>query len=99
MNTATTTTPSTLNITIDGMSCGHCVANITNALKAVTGVVINRVTVGSASVAVSDPKAAIAAISAIQAAGYTVRASESAATTPRIGGCCGGKGRSSSCCG
>ncbi len=96
MNTAT---QSTLNIGINGMSCGHCVANVTNALKAVSGVVINHVTVGSASVAVSDPKAAIAAISAIQAAGYTVRASESAATPTKIGGCCGGNGRPSSCCG
>ncbi len=97
MNTATTTT--SLNISINGMSCGHCVANVTNALKAVAGVVINHVTVGSASVAVSDPKAAIAAISAIQAAGYTVRASESAPTPSKSGGCCGGPGRSSSCCG
>lgn len=34
---------------IDGMSCGHCVASVTSALKSVDGVTVENVAVGSAS--------------------------------------------------
>lgn len=45
-----------LALTIDGMSCGHCVAAVTKALTSVGGVRIENVAVGSATVAY-DPNA------------------------------------------
>ena len=45
-----------LNLTITGMSCGHCVGAVTEALKELAGVEVERVRVGSASVAY-DPAA------------------------------------------
>ena len=39
-----------LTLTIDGMSCGHCVGAVTKALKAVPGVEVERVAIGSAVV-------------------------------------------------
>lgn len=103
MNTAA---PSILNIGIDGMSCDHCVAQVTKALNTVPGIEIKDVAVGNARVAVSDESTANAALAAIQDAGYTARMSPSAPA--KAGGCCGGGGMSasdkaktggSSCCG
>ncbi len=56
---------------IDGMSCGHCVATVTKALNAVTGVTVERVTVGSATVDY-DPSVATPSgvASAVAKAGY-----------------------------
>lgn len=39
-----------LNLEIAGMSCGHCVATVSTALKGIEGVSVNNVAVGSASV-------------------------------------------------
>jgi copper chaperone CopZ len=36
---------------IDGMSCGHCVASVKNALEKLSGVAVERVAVGTATVA------------------------------------------------
>ncbi|HKG90998.1 MAG TPA: cation transporter [Gemmatimonadaceae bacterium] len=47
----------TLNLTIDGMSCDHCVVAVRKALASVPGVRIERVDVGSATVAY-DPQRA-----------------------------------------
>ena len=41
---------------IDGMSCGHCVAQVTKALKGLDGVNVEQLSVGSATVAF-DPSA------------------------------------------
>lgn len=40
-----------LTMTIQGMSCGHCVASVKKALSDVQGVDVKNVTVGSATVA------------------------------------------------
>lgn len=40
---------------IEGMTCGHCVAAVERALKAVEGVEVERVEIGSAVVA-HDPE-------------------------------------------
>ncbi len=37
-------------LTIDGMSCGHCVARVTKTLAALPGVTVDSVTVGSARI-------------------------------------------------
>lgn len=91
-----TTAPSILNIGIDGMSCGHCVAQVTKALNGVPGIEIKNVAVGSARVAVPDDATANAALAAIQGAGYTTRISPSAPAAAKGGGCCGGAGVSGS---
>ena len=45
-----------MTIQIDGMSCGHCVGQVTKALKGVDGVQVEQVKIGSATVAY-DPAA------------------------------------------
>lgn len=40
-----------LNLKVHGMSCGHCVASVSNALKRLNGVRILSVGVGDASLA------------------------------------------------
>jgi copper chaperone CopZ len=44
----------TLNLTIGGMSCDHCVASIDRALTALNGVLSCDVHVGSARVAIDE---------------------------------------------
>jgi copper chaperone CopZ len=39
-----------LDVTVRGMSCGHCVASVRQALEATDGITVDRVTVGSATV-------------------------------------------------
>ena len=55
-----------ISISIAGMSCGGCVTNVRNALVRIPGVQVERVTVGSATVAydpaVTSPEALRAAI-------------------------------------
>jgi copper chaperone CopZ len=102
-----TTSPTTLNLAIEDMSCGHCVARVTQALTNIAGVEIISVAVGSAQLGVADGSAAKAAVAALADAGYSARA-ESPATSPakQAGGCCGGSRTSDkantgggSCCG
>ncbi len=56
-----------LTLNISGMSCGHCVARVTNALKAVAGVETEAVKIGSATVAydpaTTSPEQIAAAVS------------------------------------
>lgn len=60
-------------IEIGGMTCGHCMSRVREALVAVSGVTVDRMKVGQATVSfdetVTDP-AAIA--QAIEDAGYDV---------------------------
>jgi len=39
-----------LTMQITGMTCGHCVAGVTRALKGVPGVTVDQVVIGTASV-------------------------------------------------
>jgi copper chaperone len=56
---------------IAGMSCGHCVAAVSQALKELPGVEVERVTIGSATVAHDPGAVSIERIAAaIRAAGY-----------------------------
>jgi copper chaperone CopZ len=45
-----------ITMKIDGMSCGHCVGAVASALKSVEGVDVERVEIGSATLAY-DPAA------------------------------------------
>jgi copper chaperone len=62
-------------IEIGGMTCGHCVGRVSAALKAVPGIIVEQVKVGSATV-VFDEAAALVDDSviaqAIEQAGYQV---------------------------
>jgi copper chaperone len=64
-----------LTMQIGGMSCGHCVAAVTKALKALQGVAVEQVAIGSATVNY-DPSAtsAEAIAKAVEEEGYPVRA-------------------------
>ncbi len=90
-----TTEKTTVNIAIDGMSCGTCVAGVTRALQGVPGVEVKRVDIGSASVVVAGLEGAKAAVAAINDAGFEARPSPAAAPAKRGGSC----GCGPSCCG
>ncbi len=63
-----------LAMTIDGMSCGHCVAHVSKALEELDGVEVETVVVGSATVAY-DPAATspVQIADAVADTGYEVR--------------------------
>ena len=70
----------TTTITVNGMTCGHCVASVTEELKEVAGVTDVRVpelVKGGASQVLVDSEGALdleAAKAAVAEAGYTVSA-------------------------
>ncbi|MEJ7813440.1 MAG: heavy-metal-associated domain-containing protein [Gemmatimonadaceae bacterium] len=60
-----------ITIPVSGMSCGHCVKAVGDALRQVAGVAVEGVTIGSATVSYDPAVAGPAAISrAIVEAGY-----------------------------
>jgi copper chaperone len=60
-------------LTIDGMSCGHCVKAVTLALQHVPGVEVRRVDVGTAEIEVDESVATRRQLAeAIEEAGYTL---------------------------
>ena len=61
-----------MNLKIDGMSCGHCVARVEKALKKLEGVEVLRVEVGAADLLHDSAKAPWGRIrEALDDAGYT----------------------------
>lgn len=88
-----TKTDKTMNLSIDGMSCGSCVTAVSKALSAVPGVKVRSVAVGSAEIEVSDSGAAGKAMAVLQEAGYPARAmvaTDTSVSSKPAGGCCGG---------
>lgn len=70
------------SLSIDGMSCGHCVAHVRKALAALPGVHVDDVAIGSATIHYDAGAATPEDIAkAVSSAGYTVR-SQKAAETP-----------------
>ena len=65
-----------VHLTIEGMSCGHCVARVRRALQAVDGIDVTSVQVGSAVVEI-DPARTNPddLIRAVGDAGYTANLS------------------------
>lgn len=62
----------TIELRIEGMSCGHCVAAVKKALESVEGLDVTSVEVGRASGVTDDPAAITAKIlDAIDDAGYS----------------------------
>jgi copper chaperone len=68
-----------LHLTIDGMSCGHCVANVQKALRALDGVDVQDVKIGSAALEYDPAKRTVEEIlDAVRDEGYTPRAAANA---------------------
>ena len=61
-----------LQLDIDGMSCGSCVAHVRSALARLPGVRVDDVQIGSAVVALAPTVGEAAIRQAITAAGYTL---------------------------
>ena len=68
-----------LNMKIDGMTCGHCVGAVRQALTKLDGVTITSLAVGRAEVAFDPAKADVPTIlTAVDDAGYPAHAAMSA---------------------
>ncbi len=67
--------PEHVTLEITGMSCGHCVRAVSDALTKLPGVTVDNVEIGSARVEL-DPEVASTDVvaDAIRLAGYEVRA-------------------------
>jgi copper chaperone len=64
----------TLQLTIDGMTCGHCVGEVTKALAGLKTVVVNRITVGQANISYNPEIITLSTITqTISGAGYEAR--------------------------
>jgi copper chaperone CopZ len=64
-----------MTLSIEGMSCGHCVRAVRDALAELPGVDVQRVDVGTATVAVDPAVGSRAAVEdAVRDAGYDVAA-------------------------
>ena len=91
----TTTLPTKTNdmitLSIDGMSCGHCITAVTKSLSAVPGVRVESVEIGTAQIEIKDASTAGQAVAALEASGYPARTTT--ADAPEAGkvsrGCCG----------
>ena len=61
-----------LDLDIDGMSCGHCVASVSQALRELPGVEVKNVSIGAAQVSYEADKVSPEEIVlAVEDAGYT----------------------------
>jgi copper chaperone len=61
----------TLVFAVSGMSCGHCVRAVDEALRSVAGVTVNAVEIGRASITLDEAKASVSdVIDAVADAGY-----------------------------
>ncbi len=86
-----------LDLTIGGMTCSHCVTAVREALESLSGVAVEHVRIGKASVTLAPDGASPAAlIEAIQEAGYQAAFSAGGGTdakaalphAPTSGSCC-----------
>ncbi|MCE7933628.1 MAG: copper chaperone [Chlorobi bacterium CHB2] len=68
-----TTLSATETLTIAGMSCGHCVVAVRQALQELEGVQVQNVTIGSAQIRRDPARATNQQLTeAIEDAGYTI---------------------------
>ena len=60
-----------LKLEVSGMSCGHCVGAVREALAGIPGVKVDEVRIGSASVTIDETKAKVSdLVDAVSDAGY-----------------------------
>jgi len=63
----------TIQLAIQGMSCGHCVMTLKKELSKLEGVTINAVEIGKANVVVDESKVTNQSLQhAVEEAGYSV---------------------------
>jgi copper chaperone len=63
-----------LKLEVSGMSCGHCVGAVRDALGAIAGVKIDTISIGSASVTYDESKTNVGElVDAIADAGYEAK--------------------------
>ena len=63
----------TVQLSIQGMSCGHCVMTLKKELSKLEGVTINTVEIGKANVAIDESKVTNQSLQhAVEEAGYSV---------------------------
>jgi len=75
-----------LTMNISGMTCGHCVGQVTKALEGLDGVQVEQVRVGSATVAYDPTRSSPDRMAeAIEDAGYEVRPTQ-LGRAPQSGG-------------
>ena len=84
----------TLDLSIDGMTCGSCVRHVSDALRSVAGVAGAQVDLGSGRATVSyDPTAVTteAVLRSVEKAGYraSLEAGETGLPVQRGCSCCG----------
>jgi copper chaperone len=73
-----------VRMNISGMSCGHCVHAVTNALKSLDGVTVEKVSVGAATVSYDPAATSVDQITrAVDEAGYEARPAGQAAGSER----------------
>ena len=66
---------SRLELEIQGISCGHCVAAVSEALRELPGVTVERVAIGSAAVSYEPGQVSVDDITlAVEDAGYSTQA-------------------------
>lgn len=71
---------------LDGMSCGHCVSGVRNALESLGSVTVKNVAVGSATVVFDETRVTADQISSVvDDAGYAVRKTMDAASPTLTG--------------
>lgn len=92
----------TIDLEVQGMSCGSCVKHVTQALQALTGVSGVAVDLASGQVRVSGDflRGSDAAIEALNTAGYPAQlaASSAAISPPKTSGCQPRAGDRGACC-
>ena len=70
---------SRITLEIEGMSCGHCIHAVREALAELSGVEVESVSIGSASIAFDESRSSMATIlDAVADAGYSA--------TPKMSG-------------
>lgn len=62
-----------ITLSIDGMTCGHCVRSVDQALKALDGVAVEQVAIGSATVSYDPATTSVDRLKdAVEDEGYQV---------------------------
>jgi len=61
-----------IKISIKGMSCSHCEMRVSNAIKSIEGVSLEKIDLTAAEVSMQDVKQEETIVAAIKAAGYEV---------------------------
>ncbi|MEO5568805.1 MAG: heavy-metal-associated domain-containing protein [Gemmatimonadaceae bacterium] len=68
-----------INISISGMTCGHCTGRVEKALKAMDGVLVENMTLKGATVSLDPDRVFLpAVVQAVAGAGYAVTSTNAA---------------------